>query len=78
MLFVARQARAGIPLVDPLAETLARIGVGGDVDDFLALGQIFPPGLANDPVFRGAVASAASTMREEGPRALLEKELAHA
>jgi fructuronate reductase len=78
MLFVARQAREGVPLVDPLARTLARIGAGGDVDAFLGLRQIFPPVLANDPVFRGAVGSAAAKMREEGTRALLEKELAHA
>jgi fructuronate reductase len=78
MLFVARQARAGVPLVDPLADTLARIGAGGDVDAFLGLRQVFPPALANDPVFRGALGSAFEKMRGEGPRALLEKELAHA
>ena len=78
MLFVARQARGGVALVDPLAETLAQIGVGGDIDAFLGLRQVFPPRLANDPVFRGAVTSAAKNMREEGPRALLEKEFAHA
>ncbi|HYW17518.1 MAG TPA: mannitol dehydrogenase family protein [Allosphingosinicella sp.] len=78
MLFVARQAREGVAIVDPLAGTLARIGVGADMLAFLALRQVFPPGLANDPVFRGAVASAARTMREEGPRALLEKDFAHA
>ncbi|HEX8308288.1 MAG TPA: mannitol dehydrogenase family protein [Allosphingosinicella sp.] len=78
MLFVARQAREGAALVDPLAETLARIGAGGDVDAFLGLRQVFPPALANDPVFRGAVVSAAQEMREGGPRALLEGEFAHA
>ena len=78
MRFVARQARAGIPIADPLAETLQRIGLSGEVEAFLALGQVFPPALADDPVFRGAVASAAARMREEGPRALLEDELAHA
>jgi fructuronate reductase len=78
MLFVARQARQGAAIVDPLAETLARIGVGGEIDAFLGLRQVFPPGLANDPVFRGAVAAAAQNMREEGPRALLEKEFANA
>ena len=77
-LFIARQAQAGVPIVDPLAETLAGIGLGGDVDAFLALPQIFPPALANDSVFRGALRSAAIRMREEGPRALLEDELAHA
>lgn len=77
-LFVARQARSGIRIVDPLAETLAEIGLGGDVEAFLALRQVFPPRLANDPVFAAAVGSAAGRMREEGPRALLEDELAHA
>ncbi|HEX8466754.1 MAG TPA: mannitol dehydrogenase family protein [Allosphingosinicella sp.] len=78
MLFVARQAREGVALVDPMAGTLARIGFSGDVDAFLGLRQIFPSGLANDPVFRGAVRSAAEKIRGEGPRALLEKESAHA
>lgn len=78
MLFVTRQARAGIPIVDPLAEPLAAIGLGGDVEALLALRQVFPPILADDPVFRNAVASAAARMREEGPRVLLEEALAHA
>lgn len=78
MLFVARQAREGVTLVDPLAQTLARIGAGGDLDAFLGLRQVFPSHLANDPVFRGALASAVGKMREEGPRALLEEELTNA
>jgi fructuronate reductase len=78
MLFVGREARAGEPIVDPLAGTLAAIGLGGDVEAFLALRQVFPPKLAGDPVFRTAVESAAARMREEGPRALLENEPAHA
>lgn len=78
MLFVARQARSGNSIVDPLAETLARIGLGGEVRAFLALRQVFPPALADDPVFRDAVVSAADRMRDEGPRALLEDEPAYA
>jgi fructuronate reductase len=78
MLFVARQARAGVAIADPLAETLARIGLSADVEAFLGLRQIFPASLANDPVFRGAVISAAARMREEGPRAVLEGERAYA
>ena len=78
MLFVERQARAGVALVDPLAETLARAGISGDIDAFLALRQVFRPGLANDPVFRRAVVSAAGKMREEGPGVLLEKEFSYA
>lgn len=78
MLFVARQARAGVPLVDPLADMLAGIGLGGGVEGFLALPQIFPSALANDSAFRAALRSAADRMRDEGPGALLEDELAHA
>jgi fructuronate reductase len=78
MLFIARQARAGSSIVDPLAETLAGIGLAGDVEAFLALRQVFPPALAADPVFRAAVESAAARMREEGPRAPLEDEPAYA
>lgn len=78
MLFLARQARASVPIVDPLAGTLARIGLAGDVDSFLALRQVFPPALAGDAGFRAAVAAAAARMREEGPRAILEGEPAHA
>jgi fructuronate reductase len=78
LLFVNRQAREEVALVDPLAEMLARIGASGDILAFLGLRQVFPPRLANDPVFRGALASAAEKMREEGPRALLDGELAHA
>jgi fructuronate reductase len=77
MIFVARQAREGIALIDPLAGTLARIGAGGDVHAFLGLRQVFPSSLASDPVFRDALASAAAKMREEGPRALLEKDFTH-
>ena len=72
MLFVERQARAGIPIVDPLADRLAEIGRGGNVvADLLDLRQVLPPALAADPVFRSAVERAASAMRANGPRALI-------
>ena len=72
MLFVERQARAGAEIVDPMAERLARIGRGGDaVAGLLALRQVFPERLAEDPVFRGAVEAAAAAMREAGPASVL-------
>jgi fructuronate reductase len=77
--FVERQARAGAEIVDPLAAPLAGAARGGDpVGATLALRQVFPQALAEDPIFRGAVASAAARMRESGPRALLARELEHA
>jgi fructuronate reductase len=72
ILFVERQARARVPIVDPLAETLAQIGYGGDVvEGLLALRQIFPQPLADDPRFRAAVQSAAARLRDAGLQAVL-------
>jgi fructuronate reductase len=72
MLFVERQARAGGEIVDPMAETLARMGRSDElVDGLLALRQIFPARLANDPAFRSAVEASVAAMRAEGPRAQL-------
>lgn len=73
MLFVERQSRAGVEIVDPLAQRLARLGRGDDpVAGLLALRQVFPERLAEDPAFREAVAAAAAAMRESGPQAVLE------
>ena len=63
MAFVRRQARAGIALVDPLAERLAVIGAEAEkdealVDSLLVLREIFPADLAGDPTFRSALAAA--------------------
>jgi fructuronate reductase len=73
ILFVERQARAGIEIVDPLAAQLAEIGrgAGDSVPRLLALRQIFPEGLASDARLRSAIAAAADAMRSEGPRARL-------
>jgi fructuronate reductase len=72
MLFVRRQARAGAEIVDPLAATLNEAGRAGDTAErLLALRQIFPAPLAEDPRFRKAVLAAAAAMSEEGPRARL-------
>jgi fructuronate reductase len=73
MLFVERRARAGSEIIDPLAEPLSAIGRSADpVAGLLALRQVFPARLAEDPGFREAVGSAAAAMRESGPRAVLE------
>jgi fructuronate reductase len=72
MLFVERRARAGVEIVDPLAERLAEAGRSGDVvSALLALRQVFPERLAEDPVFRDAVQAAASAIRETGPASAL-------
>jgi fructuronate reductase len=70
--FVERQARTGAAIVDPLAERLTAIGRGGDaVARLLALRQVFPERLAEDPVFRDAVQAAAVALRDGGPEAVL-------
>jgi fructuronate reductase len=72
ILFVERRARAGVEIVDPLAAGLAEIGLGGDpVRGLLALRQVFPERLAEDPVFTEAVGTAVAAMRRSGPTALL-------
>jgi fructuronate reductase len=75
ILFVRRQARAGAAIVDPLAPALARLGARDDApEQLLALRQIFPATLAEDPSFREAVLGAARDMDEAGPRARLAPE----
>jgi fructuronate reductase len=72
MLFVERQARAGIPIVDPLADRLTEIGRGGSlVPDLLLLRQVFPQPLAADPIFTSAVTSAVAAIRDKGPLATI-------
>jgi fructuronate reductase len=72
ILFVERRARAGGDIVDPLEEQLSAAGRGSDpVGDLLALRQVFPARLAEDPVFREAVKSAAAAIRRLGPLAVL-------
>jgi len=58
--FVVRQAQAGAPITDPLADTLTDLGRQGDgsaadVARFLALGSVFPAALATDARFSEAV-----------------------
>ena len=72
ILFVQRQARAGVPIVDPMAAQLAAAGLGERVEEeLLSLRQIFPPELAADERFRSAVVQAVRAMCGEGPRACL-------
>jgi fructuronate reductase len=74
MLFVRRQARAGAEIVDPLAGTLADAGLSDETAErLLALRQIFPARIAENPRFRGAVLGAVRAMSEEGPRARLNE-----
>lgn len=61
MVFAARRARSAEPLVDPLADVIA--AVAGATPErqpelFLAMDAVFPPALAADARFRGAVISA--------------------
>lgn len=64
MVFVARCARDGVPLVDPLAEQLAAVGractgeAAADVARFLAFSTVFPVELAAEPRFRSALEDA--------------------
>lgn len=67
MLFLERQARSGIPIVDPLADRLTEMARSGDaIDAILNLDLVFPPRLSADPAFRTAVANAAAAMRSAG------------
>lgn len=75
ILFVQRQARSGIEIVDPLASRLTEIGIKEDgAVGLLGLRQIFPEAIAGNPAFRSAVLAAVHAMREEGPRACLTSE----
>ena len=72
ILFVERQARAGAPIVDPLAELLAALGRSPDpVEGILRLRQVFPESLASDVAFRSAVNIAAAAIRAEGVAAAI-------
>lgn len=67
ILFVERQSRASVPIVDPLADRLTALGRSVDpVEGVLGLRQVFPESLTLDAVFRSAVTAAAGAMRTEG------------
>jgi len=72
--FVARQARNGVAIVDPLAGTLAGIGAtcradAGDVDAFLALDSVFGT-LAGDARFANALRDAYAALAPATPEAV--------
>ncbi|MBU1375131.1 MAG: mannitol dehydrogenase family protein [Alphaproteobacteria bacterium] len=63
MRFVVRQAKGGIPIVDPLAQVLSDTasacdGATADVARFLALEAVFPLDLARNARFKVAVSDA--------------------
>jgi fructuronate reductase len=69
MRFVQRRARAGLAVVDPLAERLADLGRaesdGALLDNLLGLRQIFPAALAGDADFRAALAAGLAACKED-------------
>ena len=72
ILFIERQARAGIPIVDPLSERLVALARTDDpIGAILDLAEVFPQRLSGDPAFRRAVTAAASAMRTRGVAAAL-------
>jgi fructuronate reductase len=64
MRFIARQAKAGVPIVDPAADLLTSIGkaCGGDaradVARFAVCESVVPPALFADDRFRTALVAA--------------------
>jgi fructuronate reductase len=64
MRFIARQAKAGVAIVDPDAARLAEIGKAcsgdahADVDRFAVCEAVMPPALLADPRFRRALEAA--------------------
>lgn len=69
MRFVERQAGRGTDLVDPLGPQLADIArsAGSDaalIDGLLALRQVFPERLADDPPFRQALREGLAALQE--------------
>ncbi|WP_372018029.1 mannitol dehydrogenase family protein [Pseudoxanthomonas sp. 10H] len=73
--FVRRQSLAGVAIVDPLADALARIGAATtgeaahDVDAFLALDGVFGP-LAGDARFVEALRRAYAALGDGSPAAV--------
>lgn len=75
MRFVVHQTRAQAAIVDPLADVLTAVARGctddeADVERFLALSEVFPRRVAQDPRFRTALACAYQGLRTE-PDAVL-------
>jgi fructuronate reductase len=78
MRFVVARARAGTPLVDPLADELAALGAScsdeaaADVERFLALRQVFPAAVAENTRFRAAMENAYGRLAGPDPRRVLD------
>src|SRR5688572_5307385 len=79
MRFIARQAKAGVAIVDPDAARLAGIGKAcsgdsrADVDRFAACEAVLPPALLADPRFRRALEAAYDKLA--APHSALTSEL---
>jgi fructuronate reductase len=72
ILFLERQACAGIPIIDPLSDRLTELARSDNpTEAILDLDQVFPQSLCGDPAFRKAVTAAASAMRTSGVAAAL-------
>ena len=73
MMFVTSRASSNVRLVDPLADTLARIGNSGSrraenlVPAFLGLDQIFSTEMTSNPAIRRALESAFQRLSDHGP-----------
>jgi fructuronate reductase len=67
IVFLERQASAGIPVVDPLAGRLTACACSADpVGEILHLRDVFPETLGSDRAFRKAVEDAAAHLRLGG------------
>jgi fructuronate reductase len=79
MRFIARQAKAGVAIVDPDAARLTGIGQAcsgdarADVDRFAACEAVLPPALLADPRFRRALEAAYDKLA--APHSALTSEL---
>jgi fructuronate reductase len=73
MMFIQRQARAHIDIVDPLSAQLAGAAREDDLAGaMLALRAIFPEALASNEVFRSAIERAMVRARKDGPQSMIE------
>lgn len=79
MMFITDRARSGARIVDPLADTLARIGNSDPRDAqtlvsmFLDLDRVFPPEIASNPLIRTALVSAFQRLLDHGPMAAVSE-----
>lgn len=75
ILFIERQAAAGADIVDPLAPALRSAALRGDaVAGLIAMREVFPAAIADDPSFRSSVAAAAEGLRVNGVQSAIRIE----